>query len=143
MPKTLPNDKNPIESVLVLEHIVCDKLSFNRLGFKSDDSSVETNIAHQVNKHDDNVYRVQLSLSSTKKDEYEAAVHISGFFSISEDEPHKDILLNQNSLTILLPYARAQMTLLTAQPETTPLVLPVINVSELVKHSNKSNSGNM
>ena len=60
---------------------------------------------------------------------------MTGYFSIAEDNPQKDVLLQKNAIAIIFPYARSQMTLLTSQPETIPAVVPVVNINQLVDQS--------
>lgn len=81
-----------------------------------------------------------LALRVTRPDEYEAFVQISGFFTIDENEPNKEQLINENAVAVLYPYARSEMTLLTAQPETEPIVLPVMNIVEMIKASTSKRS---
>jgi len=78
-------------------------------------------------------------LRAIKKREYEAVVTITGYCEIDENTPYKDKILSENTVAILFPYVRAQMTLLTAQPETEPLVIPAVNVNALIKQAEESN----
>lgn len=45
--------------------------------------------------------------------------------------------MRQNAVAILFPYIRSQISLLTAQPETTPIVLPPLNIAQLVEDAMK------
>lgn len=118
-----------VKSVLNISHFVFDEISFTRKGFRQSDSGqVPFEVGTSVKKTEANNYIVTLVLKVEKTNEYTAKVQISGYCEIDENEPNKDVLLNENAPAILYPYARAQMTMLTAQPETTPLVLPVINM---------------
>lgn len=66
-------------------------------------------------------------------------ISLSGFFSIeSEKELEKDLidmLVTKNSVAILMPHLRSELSLLTAQPEVECVVLPVFNVNNMVKGS--------
>lgn len=120
-------------SELKMEHIVFDSLSFNRKGFKSQsDTQATIGFGVSIDKINDGQYRVVLEVSVDQEDEYEANVQISGFCVIDENLPIKQEVLEKNVVAILFPYVRAQLTLLTAQPETTPIVLPAVNIDAMI-----------
>lgn len=120
------------KSVLSISHFVFDELSFRRKGFQqADQKDIPFEVGHSVKKTEENNYIVSLMLKVNKENEYDAVVRISGYCEVDDNDPNKEILLHENAPAILYPYARAQMTMLTSQPETTPLVLPVVNVHEL------------
>ena len=107
-----PTDELPV-SVLKANHIVFDELSFVRDGFSlKDDSKTSFNLSYGIDKISD--------------------VQISGYWSIEESDSHKNQLLQENALAILFPYVRSQMTLLTAQPETEPIVWPAMNINKMM-----------
>lgn len=129
-----------VKSVLNISHFVFDEISFNRKGFKQDkNDKIPFEIGTAVREDGENNYIVTLTLSVDKENEYTAKVRISGYCTIEGETDNKDILLNENAPAILYPYARAQMTMLTAQPETTPLVLPVVNI-HAIREQAKNNS---
>ena len=104
---------SPIQSVLQIDPVVFDEISFHREGFT-------------------------VLTTATRKSEYVAKVQISGFCSIDESLSNKDVLLNNNAVAILFAYIRSQLTLLTAQPETAPIVLPVMNIAKMLEGSIES-----
>lgn len=123
-----------VESVLHMSHLVCDELTFERFGFRG---SVETryNFSRGIEKDGEGAYRVMLAIEADRDDEFKAKVQMTGYFSISEDNPQKDILLEKNAIAIIFPYARSQMTLLTSQPETVPVIVPVVNINNLFEEN--------
>lgn len=133
------NQNNPsILSELKMDHIVFDNLSFIRKGFKPEtEAEAKLELGVSVGKIRDGQYRVSLNVSVDQKDEYNAEVQISGFCSIQEDFPIKQEILEKNVVAILFPYVRAQLTLLTSQPETTPLLLPAINIDALINQASE------
>ncbi len=133
-------EQQKISGDLTMDHLVCDKLVFDRYGFRTNEEAPKLNLAFRTEKDHDGSYRVSLQVIARKESEYTATVRITGYFSVDEDNPHKDTLLHQNTIAILLPFARSQMTLLTTQPETTPVLLPVINVKKLIEQSKKEAS---
>lgn len=126
-----------MHSSLHMEHVIFDNLSFIRKGFATD-NDVEIKARVKIEKDDEGLYRVILKVIADKQDEYIAEVQITGYCSIDEAYPEKDIMLNQNAVAILFPYVRAQLSLLTAQPGTDPIVLPVMNITAMLAKGNNS-----
>lgn len=127
-------------SILQIDHFVFDSLQFQRRGFRQESDEVSIKFNVRVQKTENNHYIVTLILDVDKEDEYTASVSISGYCEIDDDFPQRDLLLQTNAPTILFPYARAQLSLLTAQPETEPLVLPVMNFQQLYETAEKYTS---
>lgn len=122
-------------SPLTIEHFVFDDISFKRIGFHKDGDELQVSFAVNVQKDSADHYRVTVLVSVTKQEEYEASVQMTGYCQVDEGTPGLDVLLNENVPAILFPYIRAQLTLLTSQPETMPAVLPVINVHDLMQQT--------
>ena len=122
-----------IKSVLNLNRLVFDKIEFNRLGFRNKNKTEYKIEAHFAKNTDDNIYRVTLVLQGEKKEEYTFEIKLTGFFSFDSDssinEETKNELISKNSVAILMPYMRSQVSLLTAQPEVDCVVLPPFNIN--------------
>lgn len=130
----MSNNKN-FNSALRLEKAVFDKIEFKRLGFKSD-KEVELEIQSGIKKkQDEEIYCVSLTVTGNKPDEYIFEVTMSGYFMIESDEnlteQMKDALINKNSIAILMPYVRSEISLLTAQPEVDCVIMPVFNINKM------------
>lgn len=95
------------------------------------------NFSVSVEKVEANHYTVTLQVDFEKVDEYMASVSISGYCEISDDTANLKELLRVNAPAILFPYARAQLSMLTAQPETEPIVLPVVDFQRMYEQSQK------
>lgn len=129
-------DRKNIESILKLNKIVFDKIEFTRLGFKND-SELELEIQSNISQREDaETYRVTLILKGKKPEEYTLEISLSGFFSIESDnkltEDLKNALITKNSVAILMPYLRSEVSLLTAQPEVECVVLPAFNINNML-----------
>lgn len=133
----MDNNKE-IESVLKLNKLVFDKIEFNRLGFKNDkdlELELQSNISKRNNKSKsdkESYYKVTLLLKGKKTEEYIMEIKLSGFFSIDSDYELKNELITKNSVAILMPYLRSQVSILTAQPEVEPVVLPPFNINKML-----------
>lgn len=132
------NQNNTAESILRISHFVFDKIQFQRIGFKGEGGDLSpAKIGVEIKKLDANQYTVSLTVSVEKENEYEASVTIIGFCEVDDNSPDLQDLLNINAPSILFPYARAELTLITAQPETDPVVLPVVNFQAMYENRNK------
>lgn len=127
-------EQNGTESALSplrMDHIVINRINFERKNFLQKNNDIHFQARKNIEQLDFGKYRVTLGVTAEKDDEYIAEIEISGYCTISEDHPTKDDLLQKNAIAILFPFIRAQLTLLTSQPETTPIVLPVMNINAM------------
>lgn len=125
---------------LTIQHFVFNKISFERTGFKNDVDDLPASFSVQVEKQGDSHYIVTLDVGIEKKDEFSALASISGYCEIDDNHPQRDIMLKVNAPAIMFPYVRAQLTLLTAQPETEPIVLPVVNFQKIYEKSKENDN---
>ena len=131
----MTNPDSPETSKLKMDHILFDEISFIRKGFKqsgsnANDLSIKVKVS--ICNLQNNDHRVSLEVVAEKSEEYTAKVAISGFCSVDADGNLRDDLLKKNAVAILFPYVRSELTLITAQPETEPIVMPPINVGGLI-----------
>lgn len=131
----MKNNKS-VESVLRLNRLLFDKIEFNRLGFRNDSKlelEIQSNISQRKNAE---IYKVTLILKGKKPDEYTFEISLSGFFSLETDcqltEELKNSLITKNSVAILMPYLRSEVSLLTAQPDMECVVLPALNINNML-----------
>lgn len=135
-------DNKSVLSVLKMEHIVFDELSFKRLGFQQDNQELENEISVSVSRTEsDSVYGVTLRYTGHKADEYDVGVQLTGYFEFDGEceEKLRNELLQKNAAAILFPYLRAQLTLLTTQPETEPIIMPVFNINAMLEQAEDEN----
>lgn len=122
------------KSILTLNRTVIDKLSFER--FSEDVHKIDENgqitFDHQMRQIDKSTFRVVLGVDLIAKEKYEIRVQIAGIFSISEESVFGEKILANNTVAILFPYLRSQLTLLTSQPGFEPVILPVMNINALM-----------
>lgn len=126
-------------SELSLDKLVFDKIEFKRIGSKND-NEIDFKIQVVVNKkQDEEIYRVIITFNADKEKEYYIEIVLSGFFSFTTDstldEETKQQMINQNTVAILMPYIRSQLSLLTAQPDVDCVVLPPFNITNMMKNN--------
>lgn len=128
-------------SALNVHHIIVDKLSFDRKGFKNEaNKDIDFQIGVSINKLQDSNYQVAVRVTAEKRDEYVAEVQMTAYCEISEECQGKDTLLRKNAVAILFPYIRSQLTLLTSQPEIEPIVLPTLDINRLIDSAEKKDN---
>ena len=129
-----------MKSALRLEKLVFDKLLFEREGF-SLEKDFEFNMESQISQNpSEDIFKVTLVLNGKKPDEYRITISLTGYFSFIADsslsDEDKNNLISKNTLAILMPYIRSEMSLLTAQPEVECVVLPPFNINNLMEEKN-------
>lgn len=132
-------DKQEDNCELHMLKVVFDNISFERKGFENDNTT-KYSCGINIGKISDGHFRVNLVARADKKNEFSAKISISGFFEVEENSENKDNLLKQNAVAILYPYLRSEFTILTAQPNTQPIILPVVNIVDMVENSEEEKS---
>ena len=124
-------------SDLNLEQIVFDKIEFKRLGFKNDnDPKFELQTSVGINESQ-KAFKVTLVLTVNKEEEYNLEISLTGYFSINDNNMLTDeetmFIVRNNTVAILMPYLRSEVSLVTAQPNMECIVLPVFNINNLLQ----------
>lgn len=126
------------ESILKLDKIVFDKIEFERRGFKNDEELKIELLSNISQRKESSIYKVNLLLRGEKHNEYAMEISVSGYFRIESDSYSTDKLKNElitkNSVAILMPYLRSQVSILTAQPDVECVVLPPFNINNMLSN---------
>ena len=130
----------PVEASLKLLDFCIDKCVFERNGdpvSKNGRINYQYNFDRGVVKLAENQYRVSLQVNMETEDKSVTLhIRIVGLFGVETDDPKlKTALVTKNTLSILFPYLRSQITLVTAQSGLPPITLPIINVAAMFKET--------
>ena len=141
----MEKNQKSIRSRLKLDRLVFDKIEFKRLGF-ANENEVEFRLESNIAQHKEGgIFKVTLILYGEKKDEYTFEISLTGFFTLEleEDisEELRENLISRNTLAILMPYLRSEVSLLTAQPGMDCVVLPVFNINNMIGSAKQSGDG--
>lgn len=125
-------------SGLIAKKICVETMNYRRGKLLGDivrftESSIEKNIK----LIDENIYKCSLELKMYDDDESASLdIVVSGVFEIKAKlEPNQqELIITKNTMAILFPYLRSQVTLLTTQPDVEPVNLPVININALLQN---------
>ena len=86
--------------------------------------------------NDNNEYKVEVKVDiSDSSNTLKISLLACGVFSVEEnmvDGNMKDVLIRRNTVAIMFPYIRSQITLLTTQPGMNAIIMPPINVNALL-----------
>lgn len=90
-----------------------------------------------------NKANVTLSYNVDKNAPFRLEIELIGHFSFNTDEDKSnsgfEYYLQTNAVAIMFPYLRQVLTTLTALTNTlTPVILPTVNIAELLKQSNNN-----
>ncbi len=126
------------ESILLAKKIFIESMHFQRDGLA--DGIIhfsKSSIGKNIEKIGEDAYKSSLLLKMT--DEQETAtleIVVSGIFEFRTklEQEKMDIIITKNTVAILFPYLRSQVTLMTAQPDIEPVVIPAININALLKN---------
>lgn len=125
-----------VTSSLILDKLVFEKIEFYRKGLKNN-KDINYQMDVQIGVDKDEMYKVTLILKGDKEGEYEFEIGLSGFFSFDSDgeinDNQKQELISKNTIAIMMPYLRSEVSLLTAQPETECVVLPPFNINRMLE----------
>lgn len=121
-----------VESVVRLNRLYFEAINFWRSGDNISMKDLQVNFtkSYAFNEACDCcLVRLGCHLHDEADSVFKLEISIAGDFLCTENDPERrDILLRKNTLAILFPYIRSQISIVTAQPEMTPIVLPPINI---------------
>lgn len=118
----------------------CKDLYIEEFSYKNVERKIGTNTFHVKNevdiekKEDEYIVKIKTSLETENKTQSLYLISVGKFaFTDVVDDDTKEELININAVAIMFPYVRSEVTLLTTQPGVTPVILPPVNVNELMK----------
>lgn len=103
------------------------------------------NINYAISNSDETKVKITIdTMVKNKKESILANLQTIGIFKIDKgDIPEEvyDHLIKANTVAIMFPYIRSQISLITTQPGITPIMIPPVNVNSLVE-TKKDESNN-
>ena len=130
------------KSILQLEKMSFEEISYSR---KTDipisNIEYEMNFNRQIqNGEDDRHFKVSLTANIWSKtdDIIKLKVTLVGYFMCEcDDTVLKNQLIRFNTISILFPYIRSQISLITTQPDCVPIILPPMNIVSLFQDADQ------
>lgn len=128
---------NQNKSIMQLTNLYFKNISFSREKLNIDDN-LKIFFDHEIRKNNNDTDVVLSVLINDENNALKLSVELVGTFAFSNSENVNknlyDNLINKNAIAILFPYLRSQVTLITSQPNMTPIILPPININTLLKN---------
>lgn len=124
-------------SSLSMDKMVFEKILFVRERTKKSNTTFSFELEAMIGSTlSGDSHKVTLRLEGGKKDEYNIEIVLTGYFSFNSEEnlsnDLKNEIISKNTVAILMPYLRSQVSLLTAQPEVDCVVLPPLNINNMI-----------
>ncbi len=91
----------------------------------------QADLEKDIKKAGEHTYNVELQLSIYKEDLEVSVVANAQFIYKAENYEREESVINNNTVAIMFPFIRSQVTLLTTQPGMAPIVLPPINTKKI------------
>jgi len=121
---------NKVKSNLKMNKFYFKNYSFERLAV-IEDGEYDINLEREINKIAEHTYEVTLTTDIVKHDIKLNVVAKAEFLYEAEEYSREKSLVETNTVAIMFPFVRSQVTLMTSQPGMVPIVLPAINVTKL------------
>ena len=103
---------------------------------KNDEYDTSFSINYAVNSNDSSKIKVTIDTSVIDKTErIKLELQTVGIFKIDKMDMGEDDyehIIKVNTVAIIFPYIRSQISLLTTQPGITPVMIPPINLNALI-----------
>lgn len=108
---------------------------FSRFSFVRDkvikDGELNVDLQKNIISKGDHEYNIILTTTIEKDDMNIELVAEAHFSYESDDYSREESIINTNTVAIMFPFIRSQVTLLTSQPGMIPIILPAINTQKL------------
>lgn len=123
------NYNKKVESQLRLIKMYIKSATFNRKPLCN--KNLNINISHNIAEEQNNKYVIDLTVDVSNDD---SSLNISIVMSGEFISDNRD-LIEQNAIAIMFPYIRSYLSILTTQPDLTPIVLQPVNVISLLSNN--------
>lgn len=125
-----------VESILQLKNLYFEKIIFEREEKVSEELTPQFRTEYR--EIEGTVFEVKLFCRILAGDKRLVELVLVGVFDNQSSDPEEVEELNKvNTISIMFPYMRAQISLLTAQPNFPAITLPVFNINALLNDLQK------
>ena len=121
-----------LQSVLILKNLYFEKISFERDETVPREFKIKITPEYKDLESDTITVKLVCQIKSDCKFNMEVVL-VGEFQNTEQDEVKRREINTYNTLTILFPYLRAEISLVTAQPNFPTIDLPVVNINALVE----------
>lgn len=121
-----------IKSLLELQNLYFEKIVFSYNGNKIEGfnpPSIKFSVDDSDVSEDKATIKLQCDINFSKS--AQACIVLVGIFRMEGNDSIKRFI--PNAIAILFPYLRSEVSLITAQPNIPPIILPAININRLLQ----------
>ena len=134
-------------SILQLEKLFFEDVQYKRsLGEERKSINYEMNFNREISGSPDGIhFKVSLVANVWSKEDQEIQLRIAltGLFICDcENEALKQELVRYNTVAIMFPYLRSQISLVSTQPDMPPITIPPMNIVGLFKEVDQRENQN-
>ena len=122
-------DIKEIKSNLKMENLFFKECSIKRINSHFS-GELKADLQKDIKEIDEHTYDVELKLTIEGEGLELLAVARAQFVYEAEDYEKEESIVNNNTVAIMFPFVRSQVSLLTTQPGMSPIVLPPINTAK-------------
>lgn len=134
------NVNNNYPSVVEMEGIYFKKLTFERkekLSYNNLNVSFEKSIKKPENQDESFQVLLQCAIEDPENTLHLFVSMVGTFRCKATDPALWDTLANENTVSIMFPFLRSQISLMTTQPDMPPIVLPAMNINAIIEQSKR------
>ena len=128
-------------SIVKLEQLYFKKIEFHRSAEKipNEDLLIRFTRTYNFNgEHTECNVNLGCHITDSEQGKIKIDIIICGVFTCTDENlERRNTLLTQNTLAILFPYLRSEVSLVTAQPDMIPIVLPPINIKAVFENNSE------
>ncbi len=121
---------NQVKSNLKMNNFYFSNYSFERQSV-IEDGEYNIDLEKSITKVEEHIYNVSLKTTINKTDMKLEIISNAQFIYEAEEYSKEKSIIDTNTVAIMFPFVRSQVTLMTSQPGMTPVVLPTINTAKL------------
>lgn len=123
-------DINEVKSTLAMNNLYFSECHVTRNAVLSKEN-MSVNISRDIDKLDEHRYDISVKVTAQNAGFDLLVVAKATFIFEGDVNVDEEAIVKTNTVAIMYPYVRSQITLMTSQPGMAPLVLPPINTSKL------------
>ena len=110
------------------------KVSFS--GEKFESVKMNMSVSHEILENGSDKATVTVDIKSEPEGFY-LSVSAEAIFTLKNEENlSESILIQRNTVAIMFPFIRSEITLLTSHPGMAPMVIPALNINKLLENKN-------
>lgn len=125
-------DIEKMKSDLIMRNLYFSQCSFSR-ALIIKDAKLKMSLSSEITKVSEHIYLVEVNFIAKDGTQFDLSITANAEFEYESDRKDANLeekIISQNTIAIMFPFIRSQVSLITTQPHLQPLIIPPINVSK-------------